>query len=362
MQMCSRSTLALAAAALFAAAPAIAQTGSSVQLYGVVDAGIEVNDTGAPGESSRVVMNSGNLAGQRLGFRGNEDLGGGLSALFNLEMGLSVDTGIPLSLPDEPTSFFARRSVVGLKGGWGEVNLGRDYTPGFWTVIQTDRFRYGLPGTASTPSQIVVTRASNGLFYVSPTMGGLTARLAYTLGAESATAPKDRGRFYGGSVEYKAGNLFVAAAIQRRRDLTPGSTTSTTPLKEHGLGAEYTAGAFTVSAGHWSTDQVTATTGNVDKSKAFWLGAGVKVGVGEINAQVTRTTVDIFGRGRGRAVTMGVEYLHPLSKRTTLYAATGTVRNNDNARLPLNTGSQRTGGVVFGADPRAVVAGIRHSF
>lgn len=362
MQLCSRSTLALAAAALFAAAPAIAQNRSSVELYGILDAGIEVNDTGAPGEGRRVMMNTGNLSGQRLGFRGNEDLGGGMSAVFNLEMGLSVDTGIPLSLPDEPTSFFARRSIVGLKGAWGELDLGRDYTPGFWTVIQTDRFRYGLPGTASTPSQIVVTRASNGLFYVSPVMGGLTARLAYTLGAESATAPKDRGRFYGGSLEYKAGPLFASAAIQRRRDLTPGSTTSTTPLKEHGIGAEYTAGAFVVSAGHWSTNQVTATAGAVDKSKAFWLGAGMSVGVGQINAQVTRTTVEVIGRARGRALTMGVEYLHPLSKRTTLYAAAGTVKNNDNARLPLNTGSQRVGGVVFGADPKAVVAGIRHSF
>lgn len=215
MNPCPRSALALAlaSAAVLAAAPAAAQTASSLQLYGIVDIGVEFNDSGAP-DGRRTLVNSGNLSGQRLGFRGTEDLGGGLKAVFNLEMGLSVDTGAVLSLPDEPTSFFARRSVVGLQGGFGELYLGRDYTPGFWTVIQNDRFRYGLPGTASTPSQIAVTRASNGVFYTTPALGGFTGRLAAALGAESSTAPKDRGRFYSAGVEYRSGKL----SCPRRRN------------------------------------------------------------------------------------------------------------------------------------------------
>lgn len=107
---------------------------------------------------------------------------------------------------------------------------------------------------------------------------------------------------------------------------------------------------------------MTATAGAVDKSKAYWLGVGTTVGIGQLNAQVTRTTVEPIGRSEGRALTYGVAYHHPLSKRTTLYAAFGGVKNDGNARLPLNTGSQRVGGVVFGADPRALVTGIRHVF
>jgi len=73
-----------AAISVLASAPAFAQT-SSLQIYGVLDAGIEVNNTGVPGNGNNVLLNTGNLAASRLGFRGTEDLGGGLKALFNLD-------------------------------------------------------------------------------------------------------------------------------------------------------------------------------------------------------------------------------------------------------------------------------------
>jgi predicted porin len=86
------------------------------------------------------------------------------------------------------------------------------------------------------------------------------------------------------------------------------------------------------------------------------------VGVGEFKAQVTRTSVDVFGRGNGRAITAGVAYVHHLSKRTHVYGGVGTVRNDSNTRLPLNVGTVRVGGSVFGADPRAALVGVRHDF
>lgn len=351
---------AIAASALSATCPAWAQ--SSVQIYGVVDVGVEVNQTGAPGASSQWLVNSGNLAANRLGFRGTEDLGGGLKALFNLEAQLNADTGAQPSFPDAPGSFFGRRSVVGLQGGFGEILLGRDYTPGFWTVWQSDRFRYGLPGTISTASQIGVTRASNGIFYKSPSIAGLIGRLAYSFGQENTAAPRDQGRVLSGSLEFRRGDLFLSAAVQRRRDLVPGSTTTSTDFREAGFGGEYKAGSWTFNAGYWGSDPVTAAANAVDKTRAFWLGAGVAVGAGQVNLQATRTVLDVIGRGEGRALTYGVAYTYPLSKRTTLYAAHGRVINDGGSRLALNTGSQRVGGTVFGADPRASVVGVRHSF
>lgn len=355
-------TLTIAAAAATGALPAAAQTAPSVQIYGIIDLGVEANDSGATGAGTSVLVNSGNMAATRLGFRGTEDLGGGLKAVFNLEMGLNVDTGAQVSLPDQPGSLFARRSVVGLQGGFGELYLGRDYTPGFWTLVQTDRFRYGLPGTVSTPSQISLTRASNGIFYVTPALGGFTGRLALALGQEGATPAHDQGRAYGVSLDYRNGNLFLSAAAQQRRDITPGSTTQTTAFKESGFGGEYRLGEWTFSAGHWRTDPVTATAGAVDRSRATWLGTGLGVGTGQINLQVTRTDVRSVARADGRAWTYGLAYSYPLSRRTTLYAGVGGVKNDSNARLALNTGSQRVGGAVFGADPRAVLVGIRHTF
>ena len=344
-------------------AAACSASAQSVTVYGLLDAGVEVNKSGAPNEGRRVMLNTGNQSATRLGFRGTEDLGGGLIALFNIEMGFALDTGTVITYGEAAGTFWGRRAVVGLQGAWGELLLGRDYVPGFWTVIQSDRFSYGLPGTVSTPSQITITRINNGIFYRTPNLNGFSGRLAYALGAENSTAPQDLGHFWGASVDYKQGPWLATAAVQNRRDLAPGSTTETANFREAGFGAQYEFDPYVVNVGYWRTDPVTATNDAIDKTRAFWVGGGMKFGVAQVNVQVARTTVDYFGaRPDGRATTWGVEYLHFLSKRTNLYAAVGMVRNDDNARLALNTGSQKVGGVVFGADPRAVVVGMRHVF
>ncbi|HSI59338.1 MAG TPA: porin [Ideonella sp.] len=350
---------ALSIAALFATA---AHAQSTVQVYGLLDAGVEANRTGVPGEKRNLMVNTGNQAASRLGFRATEDLGGGLSAIVNIELGLYADTGNIVTYGETAGTFWGRRAVVGLQGAFGELLLGREYTPGFWTLIQTDRFRYGLPGTVSTPSQIAVTRANNGVFYKTPNLAGFVGRLAATTGLEGTTPAHDQGRFLSGSLDYKVGKLFLSGAYQKRRDLQPGSTTQTADFNEGGAGLEYSFAPFVVTAGFWTTDPVTATADAVDKTKAYWIGAGMDIGLGQLNLQIARTELRYFGRGDGKALTYGVSYTYPLSVRTALYAAYGGVNNNDGARLALNTGSQRVGGVVFGADPSAVIVGMRHNF
>jgi predicted porin len=345
-----------------AAAACASHAQSSVQLYGIMDAGLQVSDTGAPGLGRKYELGTGNQAGTRLGFRGTEDMGGGLKAVFNLEMGIFNDTGALVTFGEPGDIVFGRRSVVGLQSRFGDLMLGRDYTPAWWNVFQTDRFRFGMPGTNATSSQVAVTRANNGIFYTSPVFGGgFRGRMAYTLGAES-NSPNDLGRLAGIQGEYRSGGLLVTAAAQARTDLVPGSKTDTTRLKERGAGMEYAFGNYTLSAGYWATDPVTATAGAVDRSKAAWVGGTVRLGAGQVTAQVTRTKIDSFGRGSGRAITAGIAYIHSLSKRTSLYAGVGTVRNDANTKLPLNTGTQRVGGAVFDADPRAMVVGMRHDF
>lgn len=361
MKKPNRARIAAALAVTAAAGTCTVHAQSSVQIYGILDAGVQWSDTGVPGGARKLELATGNSAGTRLGFRGTEDLGGGLKGLFNLEMGISNDTGTLLTFGESADTVFGRRSIVGLQGGFGEVLLGREYTPGWQTIFRTDRFRFGLPGTISTSSGLVVSRASNGIFYNSPVIAGFRGRLAYTFGAESAD-PGELGRLVGANIEYRSGPLYLSAAAQTRRDLAPGSTTQTATMREHGVGAEYEAGRFGFSGGYWRTDPVTATAGATDGSRAAWLGASMRVGAGRIQAQVTRTKLDIFGRGEGRALAAGLAYIHSLSKRTSLYAAIGKVNNDANARMPLNTGTSRIASTVFGADPRAALVGIRHDF
>jgi predicted porin len=361
MKKLMRHAMPVLSLAALCAAPAHAQ--SSVTVYGILDAGVEINRTGVPGAGTDKMVNTGNQAGTRFGFKAVEDLGGGLSALMNIEMGMYNDTGNVITYGEAAGIFWGRRSVVGLTSkSFGEVVIGRDYTPGFWTVIQTDRFRYGLPGTVSTPSQISATRANNGLFYTTPNLSGFTGRLMVTSGLDGTTPAKDQNRQLGGSVDFKTGGLFLSAAYQQRRDLAPGSTTETQKFKEGGGGLEYTFAPFVVNVGYWTTDPVTATVDAVDKTKAVWVGAGYTIGVGQVNVQVAQTKLTYFGRGEDKALTYGISYTYPLSIRTALYTAFGGAQNGENARIQLNTGSQRVGGVVFGADPQAFLVGMRHSF
>lgn len=351
----------LMALALVAHTATAQDSASSAQIYGVMDAGIEVGTTGAPGARSLTQLNTGNQAANRFGIRVSEDLGGGLRAIANVEAAFAADTGASLTLGEPAGTFFARRSIVGLQGGFGELTLGRDYVPGFWTLVQTDRFRYGLPGTVSTPSQIAITRANNGIFYNTPSFGGFTGKFGYTLGAESATV-KDLGRVTSVSVEYKQGGFFASLAATTRKDLVPGSTIATTAFKESGGGIEYAFAPFTVNLGFWNTDPVTVTADAIDKSRAVWIGAGYTIGRGQINVQMARTRMEVVRQGAGDALTYGISYTYTLSRTAFLYAAHGRVSNDANVRLPLNTGSQRTGGAVFGADPRAFLVGMRKVF
>ena len=112
-----KSTVSLAVLSALSTG-ALAQ--SSVTLYGIVDAAVAVEDTGETGKGSRKVLNSGNQSSSRIGLRGEEDLGGGLKAEFNIESGLALDTGTADS------AFWGRRAVVGLKGGFGSFFLGRE--------------------------------------------------------------------------------------------------------------------------------------------------------------------------------------------------------------------------------------------
>src|SRR6478672_3432338 len=163
----------IALAVLAASGAAMAQ--SSVTLFGVVDATYAYGNGSVANRSQ--LTNSG-YNSSRLGFRGVEDLGGGMSASFWLEAGLNNDNGtggVTNTNNQAATStggglVFNRRSTVSLNGGFGEVRLGRDYTPQFWNLTIYDPFGTNGVGTnqafISSIGGPVNTRASNSITYL----------------------------------------------------------------------------------------------------------------------------------------------------------------------------------------------------
>jgi predicted porin len=161
----------------------VASAQSSVTLFGIVDATLQ-HVTNSGGTKVTRLTNSG-YNSSRLGFRGVEDLGGGMSASFWLEAGMNNDdgSGDPTNLNNQASGTgaavagrqgltFNRRSTVSLAGGWGEVRLGRDYTPQFWNLTVFDPFGTNGVGTTQALNSIITgvtaVRASNSIGYFAP--------------------------------------------------------------------------------------------------------------------------------------------------------------------------------------------------
>jgi predicted porin len=337
--------------AVAAALPSFAQAQTSVTLYGLGDLSINSVNSGNAARSSKIAIESGVIGPSRWGIRGSEDLGGGLSAVFNFEAGFAADTGAA----DNP--FFQRRSVVGLGGNFGTVLLGRDYTPGFQAGGVTDILGYGYWGnllgfTAGGPFSGITTRASNGIHYTSPTWGGFSIKAMYASG-ENDVAPKTAGNVQGFAALYGAGPISGQAYYQTSNDAAANKN------KQAGIGGGYNFGAFRVVAGYYSSKLDI----NDFQVKAFNIGGAFAVGPGEIKAQVISMKETNTGLGPDpKNTTFGIAYDYNLSKRTKLYASYGRSSNNSTGQWALFASGTLQAAIAAGDDPRALGFGIFHTF
>ncbi len=332
-----------AAAALLASIPFAAVAQTNVTLYGIADIAVAAEDTGAPGASRRIALNSGNQSSSRLGFRGTEDLGGSLKALFNLEAGLSLDTGT------NDTALFGRRSIVGLEGGFGTLTLGREYTPIASVAGASDIFGQGFFGSnlSAFTTNRLTRRLSNSVNYKTPSFGGVKGSMVYGLG-EQVTGPSlDT---LGLAVEYSSGPLYLGTGYHVIKRVAIGDD------KEYVVGAGYNFGAFDVKANYLVADQ----TGANNKFEQLNLGASVGLGQGRVYANIQQNKIETGAKGKGFAVA----YSYPLSKRTSLYTSYATLRNNATGVFGLNSSSTSVTppATASGADPSVFTVGLRHSF
>lgn len=346
---------------------AAAHAQSNVTFFGVLDIGY-LNARAAGNGSVNSVNTDGNTS-SRLGFRGEEDLGGGMKANFWLEAAVNPDTGTGGSTSVDnkasvnPGSLtFGRRSTVGLSGSFGEVRLGRDYTPTF-TNLTVAVHPFGTNGVgnagqlfypvaAGGTTARTNVRASNAINYFTPEMGGFSANIMYGTGEQASNAVDSAGRntskdgnYFGGRLAFRNGPLTIAYATGKTNYATGDYTQSN-------LGVVYQLGAARLSY-LMGENKV-----GVTKTKVNMLGVQYKVSAaGEIRASYT----DLKATGVANDATqVAVGYLHNLSKRTALYTNYSIVDNK-------GTGKQFSVGGGFapsaaGGNSSGFEVGVRHTF
>lgn len=341
----------------------IAAAQSAVTIYGIVDASF-TGERGGVASNNKVT--SGAASASRLGFKGSEDLGGGMAAIFTLESGVRIDTGEL----DASNTLFNRQAFVGLKTTSGTVTLGRQYTPYHNALAQIgDPFGTGYAGGSKNlfPDSGTNVRTSNTLVYSTPMVSGFSADVAYAFGEQAGN--NDAGRQFGGSVGYANGPLNVRVAYNNKNtDVVATGTTAAISRSighntlvvanyDFGLLRAYVSASFDKGASSAPLGNTTAygrtAVASLDGNE-YLVGLSAPVLSGTVIASVQHKNDK--GNLNQDATGWGVAYLYPLSKRTNLYGAYGSINNKNGAGYTVANNSE------VGSGDKAFNLGVRHSF
>lgn len=322
---------------------AMAQT--NVTIYGVVEMAIQHENDG---RVSRTALDSGQFYGSRIGFKGSEDLGGGLKANFQLENGFNADDG---SL-GQGGRLFGRQSWVGLSGGFGALRMGRQSSPIFIAADAFDPFDAGMvsgkAGQSTSGNGMLgifrtAFRTDNTVTYLTPNLNGFNGSASYTFG--EAAGDTAANRQMGLSASYENGPVYVGTAFHNTNDAL-GNTS-----KQALVGGTYNFGVVKAAVAYQKNTSALHTLDN----KSWMIGVTVPVGTaGNILASFIRSTDDnVVAANAGTQWALG--YTYDLSRRTTLY--TSYSRNSNDANS--NIGGLAAGN---GLTDTLFNAGIRHRF
>jgi len=360
-----KSVLALAALGAFAGA---ASAQSSVTMFGVVD----LNVMSVDNADRTYSMGTDGMSSSRLGFRGVEDLGGGLKASFWLEMGLAADTGGNAGAWGNSADsnanrlYFNRRSTVSLSNQWGELRLGRDYTPTFWSWTVFDPFGTNGVGNAGNialgadlqtalagTTYGTFVRANNMVSYILPNGAfgpGLYGQLSVAAG-ENARGNK----YFGGRIGYAAGPFDIAGAygVTDCLDLS-----CDIDMTNWNIGGAWNFGFMKLSA---LFNEFSAEGNNNKAGRQNWY-VGVTAPFGQWNVKASyggTNGKDLLDKVDASQWAIGVDY--NLSKRTALYATWASINNDNGARFVVSSQSAIPSiGTNFNSTGGQI--GIRHQF
>lgn len=357
------------AAAVAAAFVPAAHAQSSVTVYGLVDVAVEhVGKTAAAGGINRMAAQTGTLP-SRVGFRGSEDLGGGLKAVFTLEQGFDPGAGTL----GQGGRLFGRQSFVGLSGSWGTVTLGRQYTMLFWSMLDADIMGPNIYGAGSLDSYIPNARADNAIAYRG-TFDGFTVGATYSLGRDTVNASSPAGtncpgEGSGGSqacrewsvlAKYDTKTWGAAFAVDEMRG-APGAFAglSSSDHKDRRvvLNGYWKTGALKVGGGLIRRDNDGSAT--TPKSNLFHVGAAYAISP-QLSVDGMLATLK-FKNSANKATLFALRGTYSLSKRTALYATVGSINNDGTLALSVS-GGQPGSNPVAGGSQTAYAVGIRHAF
>ena len=376
-----------------------AQAQSAVTIYGILDTGIAYeNKAATPAGSasktgSKLQLSAGSVTGPRIGFKGSEDLGGGLRAIFQLEAGFAVDTGA-LTLQDRTgTQLFRRQSLVGLAGDFGTVKLGRQTDFMFdtcrWNACGSFGALVGSVGHYMNRTEGALT--INSIRYDTVNLAGFTASAIYGFGETAGSNSSGQSLGLGG--QYVNGPLALYTAYYQSKlggttaaNVATGTPSDTTiegsggifapafvgkpgqiALKVYSLGASYEVSSAVRVYGYFSSSGqplASASTTNVvsglsnRKANLYELGVNYFLTPTlRLQASVIHNRLNFAGVssiGTLNEFNLGADYF--LSKRTDVYAVVQNIRasNTNNPGIFDGTGSA--------GNQTAITTGVRHTF
>ncbi|PRC95093.1 porin [Solimicrobium silvestre] len=349
----------------------VASAQSSVTVYGTMDAGVGYTN-GANAAGTQTTLESGQQSYSRIGFKGTEDLGGGLKALFVLEQGVQLDTGssgynttgsnTSTSTTSGNTGTFSSQAYVGLGGNFGTVKLGRQFSPLYETYASIDPFQNGFSaninnffGNSSSTTSVAAggnvasyQRMSNAVTYSTPdNLYGFKGTVAYGFGEQAGdTSAQSQ---VGASLSYINGPLTVAYAYhQANNDTVVGSVaTPGETFKTNFIGAAYDFNVVKVHAAFDQNQQADQTL----KTQDYMLGVTVPFGAHSVFADYTHKDNKLVQNADADQYAIG--YTYTLSKRTNLYTSYSYVKNKEDSYINTD---------VAGNSVSTFQVGMRHSF
>jgi len=367
-----KSLVAFAVLSAFAGA---ASAQSSVTVFGVVD--LSVNSW-KNGSNQQTRLDSNQMNSNRLGFRGTEDLGGGLSASFWLEGGM--DNSVGLGGNANGGFDFQRRSTLSVSGSFGEIRLGRDYTSPFIVAATFDVYGangmgnslnlYNSAAAAMGSGATTVVRANNMVAYFLPGgLGGLYGSVQWAapeVGAVDGGITKTAGNgFTTAQIGYAEGPINVSASMGQTKTAANAANPGAPNFTVTNIGASYDFGVVKVL-------------GLLDQHKygalkytTSQLSLQIPVGAGLIKASYVRGDASGSVASQNKDSTLvAAEYIHNLSKRTAVYAQVGQVDNKSGTAAAPGGAVTVGGGIAATAAELAVGGfkstgygvGVRHSF
>ena len=380
----NKKLLALAVAGAFAAPVAMADT-SNVTIYGTINMSVDSVDGGtlqaggsnanAASAERRTRISSNN---SNLGFKGTEDLGNGLSAIWQFESAISFDQQVRIdqAASDTGGAVGSRNTFAGFSSKTlGALTFGNQESPMKTSINKLDVFGNTIADYRTLIGTQV--RMASSVLYASPNFSGFDAKLGYSArneGGNDATAGSVANpSYWSGNLTYANGPIFAAVAHEVEKGVT--SATANTKQSTNRAGFGYNFGVAKLGLG-WNTTKLNDTSGAAvatnTKVNSWLLSGAYNIGKTTLKGQYVRSS-DTKGNATSsegaKQWTLGADY--SLSKRTNLYALYTVLKNNSNSTRALggNAGVLGAGSGVAtvsaagtGQDPKAISVGFVHSF